>query len=346
MSKKIKLSVVVPCYKTAKYLPKCLDSLLNQTLKEIEIVAVNDGSPDDCLKILKEYKKIYGDKIIIIDKKNEGPFKGRLDGIKKSNGEYIGFLDSDDYVSEYFAEKLYNAAKNNKADIAVCGFDRIDLETNKIYSREMTKFKHKTFNVQDNPGLLVEVNTAPWNKIYKADLLKNIININSNPRFLEDMMFLELAYLKCNKITFINESLVYYMVRKGSIMNTVNTDILPEMYKAMQEVRFVYESNNPKMLDYIDANAFLHLGVSLMYRLSENKEIDFNKVLKNNTKYLNDNFPNWINNKYIKLSYIRKNKGSNKKLWILKVVYKLHMFKLFLATYKFMINHIGIDIKW
>jgi len=346
MSKKIKLSVVVPCYKTAKYLPKCLDSLLNQTLKEIEIVAVNDGSPDDCLKILKDYKKIYCDKIIIIDKKNEGPFKGRLDGIKKANGEYIGFLDSDDYVSEYFAEKLYNAAKNNKADIAVCGFDRIDLETNKIYSREMTKFKHKTFDVQDNPGLLVEVNTAPWNKIYKADLLKNIIDINSNPRFLEDMMFLELAYLKCNKITFINESLVYYMVRKGSIMNTVNTDILPEMYKAMQEVRSVYESNNPKMLDYIDANAFLHLGVSLMYRLSENKEIDFNKVLKNNTKYLNDNFPNWINNKYIKLSYINKNKGSNKKLWILKVVYKLHMFKIFLATYKFMINHIGVDIKW
>ena len=126
MKKEVKFSIIVPCYKVEKYLPRCLDSLLNQTLEEIEVICINDGSPDNCLKILKEYQKKYSSKLVIIDKKNEGVWRGRKDGIKKAKGEFIGFVDSDDYVALDFAEKLYNAAKKNHADISVCGFDRID----------------------------------------------------------------------------------------------------------------------------------------------------------------------------------------------------------------------------
>ena len=111
MAKK-KLSIIVPCYKVEKYLPRCLDSLVNQTLEDIEIICINDGSPDNCLKILKEYQKKYKDKIVIIDKKNEGVWRGRKDGIKKATGEFIGFVDSDDYVDVTFAEKLYSKARN------------------------------------------------------------------------------------------------------------------------------------------------------------------------------------------------------------------------------------------
>ena len=108
--KKIKLSIIVPCYKVEKYLPRCLDSLVNQTLKDIEIICINDGSPDNCINILKNYKEKYGNKIVIIDKENEGVWRGRKDGVKKAKGEFIGFVDSDDYVSLDYAEKLYNAA--------------------------------------------------------------------------------------------------------------------------------------------------------------------------------------------------------------------------------------------
>src|SRR5699024_6031528 len=114
-----KLSIIVPCYKVEKYLPRCLDSLVNQTLKDIEIICINDGSPDNCLNILKDYKKKFPDKIVIIDKKNEGVWKGRMDGVKKANGEFIGFVDSDDYVALDYAEKLYKNAKKKKADISV-----------------------------------------------------------------------------------------------------------------------------------------------------------------------------------------------------------------------------------
>ncbi|MBR3322077.1 glycosyltransferase family 2 protein [Candidatus Saccharibacteria bacterium] len=346
-SKKIKLSFIVPCYDVEEYLPKCLDSLMAQTLKDIEVICINDGSPDNCLKILKDYQKKYGDKIVIINKKNEGVWRGRKDGIKKARGEFIGFVDSDDYVTPDFAEKLYNAAIKNKADIAVCGFDRIDLETGKLYSREMCKPKHKNIIVKDNPGLLLELNGAPWNKIYKAELLKNMAELQNIPPVLDDMMFLQLIYINAHKITFIPDSLNRYMVRKDSIINTIEPEVIPQTYAAMKEIRNLYVTKkNQNYLDYVDANAFLHLGISFMYRLSANKNVNFSKLLKENTKFLNQNFPNWRHNQYISLKYTRKNNGSNNKLYLVKKIYDLHLFRPFLAVYKTMINKLGVDIKW
>lgn len=343
--KEIKLSIIVPCYKVEKYLPRCLDSLVNQTLEDIEIVCINDGSPDNCLAILQDYKSRFGDKIVIIDKQNEGVWKGRRDGIKAANGTFIGFVDSDDYVALDYAEKLYTAALKNNADISVCGFDRIDLETGNLYSREMTKFPVKTFDIQNDPGLLLEVNGAPWNKIYKAELLKNMRDLVTVPRVLDDMMFLQLIYINARRITFIDDSLVYYMVRKDSIINTINQNYIAGVYESMKELRAIYTLDNPSMLNYIDSSAFLHLGISFMYRLSADKDLDFDQALKTNIDFINSYFPNW-NNEYITLKYIRKNHGANKKLYIGKKIYDFHLFKLFILVYTFMINRLGIDIKW
>jgi glycosyltransferase involved in cell wall biosynthesis len=342
---KKKLSIIVPCYKVEKYLPRCLDSLVNQTLEDIEIICINDGSPDNCLKILKDYKKKYGDKIVIIDKENEGVWRGRKDGVKIAGGEYIGFVDSDDYVALDFAEKLYKAAKKEKADISVCGFDRIDLDTGKLYSREMCK-KRKTIIVDENPGNMLELNGAPWNKIYKASLLKNMHDMVHVPRVLDDMMFLQLIYINAKKIVFIQDSLVYYMVRKDSIINSVKKDAIEPTYESMKEVRELYAKEKPELLDYMDAIAFLHLGVSLMYRMSDDKTLNFKQAVKDNRKFLNENFPRWKKTKYTKLSYVLTHNGANFKLWVVKMFINFGLFRLFIACYKFMIKRIGIDIKW
>ena len=346
MEKKIKLSIIVPCYKVEEYLPRCLDSLVNQTLKDIEIICINDGSPDNCLKILKQYKKKYGKKIVIIDKINEGVWLGRKDGVNKAKGEFIGFVDSDDYVSPDYAECLYKSAKKNKSDIAVCGFDRIDLDTGKLFFREMCKSETKIIDIKKHPEDLLEMNGAPWNKIYKAELLKKRHDLENIPKILDDMMFLLLLYINAKKVSFVNKSLVYYMVRKDSIINTIKQDKIDSTYNAMLEIRKIYKEVNPQMLEYIDVNAFLHLGISLMFRLSYDKEADFNNILKRNTEFLNSNFPLWRKSKYIKLSYVIKNHGNNLKLWVVRIFYKMHMFKLFLAIYKFMIDKLKIDIKW
>lgn len=344
--KKIKLSIIVPCYKVEKYLPRCLDSLVNQTLKDIEIICINDGSPDNCINILKNYKEKYGNKIVIIDKENEGVWRGRKDGVKKAKGEFIGFVDSDDYVALDYAEKLYNAVISKNADISVCGFDRIDLDTGKLYSREMCKPESKEIIVSKNPGDMLELNGAPWNKIYRAELLKKMHDMVNVPRVLDDMMFLQLIYINANKIVFIPDSLVFYMVRKDSIINTVKKDAIKPTYESMKEVRDLYYNERPELIDYIDSCAFLHLGVSLMYRMSEDKTLDFKSALKENKIFLNTNFPRWKKSKYIKLSYAITHKGANFKLWIVKIFYNLGLFRLFISVYKFMIKKFGVDIKW
>lgn len=341
-----RLSIIVPCYKVEKYLPRCMDSLVHQTLQDIEIIAINDGSPDGCLDILKQYQKEYPDKVVIIDKDNEGVWKGRTDGVSVSTGEYIGFLDSDDYAADDFAQSLYEKAKETDADIAVCGFDRIDLDSGKLYSREMVKPEDKIIEVEKNPGALLELNGAPWNKIYKASLLKNMYQMKHIPKVLDDMMFLQLIYIQSQKIVFVSKSLVYYMVRKDSIINTVKKELLESTYQAMIEVRSVYEKERPELLNYVDANAFLHLGISLMYRLSEDHTVDFDAALKHNMEILNTYFPHWDQTDYTKLSYVLKHQGMNGKLWVVKKFYDAGMFPLFLKTYKFMINRIGVDIKW
>ena len=113
---KPKVSVIIPVYKVENFLRRCLDSVVGQTLQDMEIICVNDGSPDNCLNILKEYQGKY-DNIVIIDKKNEGVWKARVDGIQKATGEYITFIDSDDYIALDCIEKLYSVAKKDYADI-------------------------------------------------------------------------------------------------------------------------------------------------------------------------------------------------------------------------------------
>lgn len=341
----IKLSLIVPVYKVEQYLSKCLDSLINQTLNGLEIICVNDGSPDNCLQILREYEKKYSN-IVVIDKpKNEGVWKARFDGIKVAKGEYIGFIDADDYIELDYAEKMYKTAKENEFDILVCGFDRVDMETLNVYSREMLKKAGQKIIMENSPEEVISINTALWNKIYRAEILKDMKNLSNPPRVLEDMMFLCLIYLKTKTIGFMPEVLYHYMVRKGSAMNTIKEQEIENIQNAMIEVRRVYEKERPQLLPVIDSMAFLHFGISLMFRISADKTINFKEALQKNRKYLDENFPNWKNCKYLELIYSFKH-GANQKVAIMRKIYKFGLFRPFLCVYNFMINKIKIDIKW
>ena len=195
LKKKYKLSIIVPCYRVEKYLKRCLDALLSQTLKGIELVCINDGSPDGCPDILKEYKSRCGDSLVLIDKKNEGVWKARRDGIAAASGEYIGFADPDDHVKKDFAAKLYRAAKERDADMACCGFCRCDEDTGRVYPPEMTHFKAAGFDFKKEPALMLEVNPALWNKIFRSDLLKGMGDIDTVPEILDDLIFPSLSIL-------------------------------------------------------------------------------------------------------------------------------------------------------
>lgn len=345
-SNAIKLSIIVPCYKVEAYLPKCLDSLVNQTLSDIEVICINDGSPDRCIDILREYEANYPGKVIVIDKQNEGVWKGRWDGIAIARGEYIGFLDSDDCAVPTFAEALYRAAKSNDADIAICGFDRIDLETGKVLSREMAS-ERPSFVIDDDPGRLIELNGAPWNKCFRASVLKHMRNLTNPPTVLDDLAFHLLAYCDMHgKVVYVPGSYVRYMVRAGSIINSVKKSQVDSICAAFLEIRSQYEAVRPELLPMLDAVAFLHLGVSLVFRLSSTPGENVGKDISEITGYLDAEFPTWRRSPYISAAYAFPRGGALLKLLIVQKVYKLHLMRAFFTIYSIMIEKVHVDIKW
>ena len=344
--KTIKLSIIVPCYNVAKYLPRCLESLLAQTMDSIEVICINDGSADNSLHILRNYENRFSGRMLIIDRPNGGVWSARKEGIEAASGEYIGFLDPDDHVHPDFAIKLYDAAKADDADIACCGFDRIDEKTGKIFSREMTGKGHVTFDIHTDPGRLLEVNPALWNKIFRADLIKSMKDISTVPACLDDMIFINLIYINASVMTFVDASLVCYTVRSDSIISGLNREHIPGIYRSMCELRRIYSRYAPAMLVYLDAEAFLHLGISMLHRLSFTKRGCKAGDIADNRTFLDRRFPLWRRNPYIRLKYVIVHKGANMKLYMAHRLYCLHLFGPFLFFYRMMIIRFGTDIKW
>ncbi|MEG2684867.1 MAG: glycosyltransferase, partial [Erysipelotrichaceae bacterium] len=149
-----KVSVIVPVYNTSKYLNKCLDSILNQTLKDLEIIIINDGSTDISPSIIETYND---PRIIFINQPNSGISITRNNGIKKATSNYIMFIDSDDWIELTMIEELYNNAITNNSDIVVCDFYEYYEDTKLKKEIKVENFATTTLN--NNPGLLFNINS-------------------------------------------------------------------------------------------------------------------------------------------------------------------------------------------
>lgn len=208
-----KVSIIVPVYNVEKYLRKCLDSLINQTLKDIEIICINDGSTDKSLEILEEYKN-RDSRIILLNQENSGQSVARNRGIEIAKGEYLGFVDPDDWVDLDYYEKLYNAASTNDADIAVGGIIRVT----GIKKKKFLNFEKET--ITDNTNLKFELCDVPeksyvWNKIYKTEKLKEIGLEFEKGIFYEDCIFTPQALFFLEKMVTV-PNIYYYYLRRGN----------------------------------------------------------------------------------------------------------------------------------
>lgn len=222
--KDIKVSVVVPVFNTEKYLADCLKSLVNQTLKEIEIIVVIDeANPDDAELIAREYEAKYPEKVIVL----EGP-AGRVGdnrnfGMEYASGEFVAFVDSDDYVTSEMYEKMYHKAKSQAADIVVCGFCRVFYNENKIKNIGVGK---KGGNVRKDPQILQRAEVFPWNKLFCLDFLKNNQFKFPSLKGFEDSACMYNIMLCANRIAFVNEPLyVYRWQRVGFSTHAIDARI-------------------------------------------------------------------------------------------------------------------------
>lgn len=346
MEYKYDLSIVALVYNLEKYLPRCLDSLVNQTLENIEIICVDDGSTDSAPKIIDEYASKYPNKVKAYHKKNGGEFTTRNYGLEKASGEYITFVDTDDYVEPNWAEKLYNAAKENNADLAVCGFERIDLKTNKIVSKDMTGYGNTVKTITPMDDFCVFINPAPWNKIFKLDKVKDLRF--QNFRNFNDMIFLASSYSKIEKIAFVPDVLYHYYLRYDSQIHNVNSNDVDNFKRYLLELKRLYikENKYDDMKYIIDFMAFLHLGMSVMYRVSYDKSINMKIMLKDTIKYLDKNFSTWRKSPFLKFGYSLKRGLKRVALSVVAFLYRHHMAKFYIFIYRFAIDKLKIDIKW
>lgn len=288
----MKVSVIVPVYNVEQYLSKCLSSLVQQELKEIEIIIVNDGSPDNSQLIIDEYKKMYPN-IKTLIKENSGLSDTRNMGLKYASGEYVAFVDSDDSVTPDMYLKMYNKAKEKDFDI-VCGdvkyvyFDHEDIIK--------TDPKKDTTNIRN---VFIDLYPAVCTKIFKRELLINNNIFFKSGVWYEDVEFMYrlLPYVK--SIGVIHEPFYEYLQREKSITSSVS----PKIYDYINNMNGVIDyyktknlyNNYQKELEY----AYVRYTYATFIKtcLSYDKEM-FLKAVDDAIKSVKEHFPKYRRNKY------------------------------------------------
>lgn len=238
-----KVSVIVPVYNVEKYLKRCLDSLINQTLSDIDIICINDGSKDSSLQILEQYAQ-KDSRIVIYNQENSGLSVARNTGLEHASGEYIGFVDSDDWVDLDFYENLYNSAKNNNADIAVADFIRE--HPNKKPKRLKLK-EEKIYTTPEDKFMICKVHRegCVWNKIYRTEFIHSI-NLKFVPKmYYEDRDFTIRSLYFSKKLVTTPNTYYRYFVNPKSIVNKRRNYIQDEHYILVRQqvLQFIKEHN-------------------------------------------------------------------------------------------------------
>ena len=272
---KIKVSVVVPVYNSALYIEKCIQSLQVQTLKDIEIICVDDRSTDDSVKIIE--KLMFEDKRISLIKNVENRRVGycRNVGICNAKGEYVGFIDNDDYVDKDFYERLYDSARVYDADVAMGEIAVLNVATNQVFLERKYDFACEYLM----PKILEKLQEGvAWDKIYRTSFLKknNDLRFPENIILGEDNLFVFKVICECNKIVFTPGS-KYHWCRRSSSAG------LSESYRELRTessykvLKYVIEYMKEKSYSMSDAgkvmNWFLYFLAGYAFEKSQNREL-------------------------------------------------------------------------
>lgn len=312
-----KVSVIIPVYNVENYIERCLDSALNQTLQDIEIIVVNDGSTDSSKEKIESYMQKYEGKIKYLEKENGGLSSARNFGMPHATGEYIAFLDSDDYIELNAYEEMYNLAKNEDADMVECDFiweypNKQKQDVGEIYSNKKE--------------MLEKARVVAWNKLIKSQIIEeHKIEFPTGLRY-EDVEFFYKLVPYLNKVSFVKKCFIHYTQREDSLANTQNTKTR-EIFTVLDNVIFYYKEKNlydeyKQELEYTYTRLLLCSSLKRMCKIKNKSER--NKLLNETWNNLNAKFPNWKKNEILK-------KNSFKNLYmrsVNKITYKFYCYFL------------------
>ena len=292
------ISIIIPVYNVSDYIVKCIDSLVNQTIKNIEILVINDGTKDDSIKKIESNFK--DDRIKIFNRTNHGQANARNFALTKAKGNYIFYVDGDDFITYDCLEKMYKISKENKSDLVICDYYKYYDENNYIHINNVPFPSIKSNNkyMLSMPG--------PVCKLLKKDIL-----VNNNIQFLEGKYFEDNAIMPyaislCKKIDYIKEPLYYYVQRVGSSIYKKEYDKKWEdIFVSLEHLSNKFEENKTLIkyqseLEYIYIEYLLH-AASLRF-------IDYKEGINNIykiSKIMKEKYPKWKKNKYYKMMGIK-----------------------------------------
>ena len=287
----MKVSVIVPVYNSSSYIEKCITSLVEQTLDDIEIIIIDDGSTDDTLKKLKR----YSNKIKLITQKNSGVASARNKGLKEAKGEYIAFVDSDDWIEKDMFQTMYTKAIQKKYDAVECDFKYVDdnNEWNGVIDTT-----NDILTIDDKKKYFVNMFPVIWNKIYKREKIKDIKF--KDGVWAEDVEFLYRVITNINTIGKVNKNLYYYYQREKSESRLFDKRVYNYIDNFNGLIKF-YKDNNKyelykKELEYCYVR---YLYATFVKRAAsfKNKD-DYKEAVKVARCNVLEKFPNYRKNKY------------------------------------------------
>ena len=310
----MKVSVIVPAYNAEKYLRKCLDSLVNQTFKDYEVIIVNDGSTDSSQIIIDEYVTKYPF-IKAIKKENGGMSSARNMALSYAIGEYIAFVDSDDYVEITFLEKMYERAINMESDVVICDYYAIN-EDEKRYMK-----CHMNMSPEDKIEYLISPPMV-WTKLIKKEIMDKVKFTEGI--FYEDLDICVRLLPYVNKVSFVDEPLYdYYLQHSGSIMTqkTFNNHLL-DIFSVLDNCKKLLQEDYFREIEYI---YITHLLRTATLRFLDYPNTEEYLLRINNT--MEKEFPNWRENEYYNNCSIKVKiicfLAIHKMYYILKIIKKI-----------------------
>lgn len=247
------VSVIVPVYNIENYICQCVESIIRQSYKELEIILVDDGSTDSSPSLCDDYAKHY-QKVVVIHKENGGLSDARNVGIKIAKGDYISFIDGDDYVDKDFIFNLFIGIEKNRADIAIGSIYRDDnsviglLDDNR-FNKDMVLSKKKAMRYLASEGKLT---TCAWDKLYKRDLLPWLCFPKG--KLFEDKYIMHQVFSNCSKIVIVPEARYYYVTRSGSITNSRFSHKMMDNLDASNKRLKYYRKHYPQFVKHVKAN--------------------------------------------------------------------------------------------
>ena len=281
----MKVSIIVPIYNSAKYLVKCLDSIVNQTYQNLEIILVNDGSTDNSIDIIKNYQE-KNNNIMVYNIENHGQGYARNLGIKNSHGDYVMFIDSDDYVDVDIVQKLVDNIMDS--DVIVCDMYEV---------RNGKKIYHQNYHVFGNDQISFMLSQpGPVAKLYKRGILEKALFMENV--YYEDLAFTPIVALNVHKISYLQEAKYYYIIHDNSTMQSKVYN--PKMDSIFKVINYLKEKliNYPLEYQYLLIEHLLYSATLryIDYPECQKQLLEINDIIKKED--------NWQNNKYfIKKSY-------------------------------------------